>query len=771
MAVNLSPIGGVAGQFFDNNGDPLSGGKIYTYAAGTTTPSPTFTSSGGGTPHSNPIILDAAGRVPSGEIWLTDGIQYKFIIKTSTDVQIGSYDNIIGINSNFVNYTNSQEIQTATAGQTVFTLTTMTYQPGTNSLSVFVDGVNQYGPGALYAYQETSSTVVTFTAGLHVGAEVKFTTSAINASSYGDAGQISYTPPFTGGVTTNVEVKLSETISVLDFGADPSGATDSSAALQAAFNAAAAASANLLINPGIYALGSTVTATGLADYTKITAHGATFKPLNSSVTRLIYINGLRGSVFTTTLAANAVRYDESVTVTSASNLSVGQILQFYSREWFDPDQTKRTYETNRIRAISGTTVYLDGPMLASFTAAGDISGGGDGTITIYVRNPTVGLVWEGGYFQLSATVQEGLYIQALSDAIITDVRITDAGFYGMDIGNTANLLLKNSCSYRHGRNIDPAGNYGAGDFGYGFIHTHCAFARVVDCSGGAGWHTFDASDGVRDITYYNCQAREDQYGLSSHQNCISVVYENCTVEGKNGCTQRARYVTFKNCTVQNKALQAIGCSRAVRDLTVDGCILTTTTAGNYALFVSVSGATQTVAQSFSITDTSISGPTSLALFGTNSTLLFQGNSVFDEVNLSSVGSVFVADCVFKNVPQVCLTTTGVTSYIQNNKFYGAITGSAESHPIQIAGTGDYHVDGNACFVPSLFRFIRATSGTPRVKSYTKNAIQTAQFNISTTGGATVIVDTSAFNMHIGGTSHSGAGVTITNSFQDYNSLT
>jgi hypothetical protein len=57
----------------------------------------------------------------------------------------------------------------------------MAYQPGTNSLSVFVDGVNQYGPGALYAYQETSSTSVTFTAGLHVGAEVKFTTSAVNA--------------------------------------------------------------------------------------------------------------------------------------------------------------------------------------------------------------------------------------------------------------------------------------------------------------------------------------------------------------------------------------------------------------------------------------------------------------------------------------------------------------------------------------------------------------------------------------------------------------
>ena len=238
MVVNLSPIGGVAAQFFDNSGNILSGGKIFTYAAGTTTPQATYTSSSGVTAHSNPIILDAAGRVPGGEIWLTDGSQYKFLIKTSTDVQIGSYDNIFGINSNFVNYTTSQEFQTATAGQTVFTLTTMQYQPGTRSLSVFVDGVNQYGPGALYAYQETSSTVVTFTAGLHAGADVKFTTSVINASSYGDAEQVSYTPPFTNSVTTNVELKLAQTISVKDFGATGNNVTDDTAAIQAAITAA-----------------------------------------------------------------------------------------------------------------------------------------------------------------------------------------------------------------------------------------------------------------------------------------------------------------------------------------------------------------------------------------------------------------------------------------------------------------------------------------------------------------------------------------------------
>lgn len=94
MSVTPSPIGGFAAQFFDNNGVILSGGKIYTYAAGTTTPQASYTSASGTTPHSNPIILDSAGRVPGGEIWLTDGLVYKFTIETSAGVLIGTYDNV-----------------------------------------------------------------------------------------------------------------------------------------------------------------------------------------------------------------------------------------------------------------------------------------------------------------------------------------------------------------------------------------------------------------------------------------------------------------------------------------------------------------------------------------------------------------------------------------------------------------------------------------------------------------------------------------------------
>ena len=78
--VNLSPFAGVGAQFLDNAGNVLTGGKIFTYAAGTTTNQATYTSSTGIIFHPNPIILDAAGRVPSGgEIWIDTSVSYKFI--------------------------------------------------------------------------------------------------------------------------------------------------------------------------------------------------------------------------------------------------------------------------------------------------------------------------------------------------------------------------------------------------------------------------------------------------------------------------------------------------------------------------------------------------------------------------------------------------------------------------------------------------------------------------------------------------------------------
>jgi hypothetical protein len=178
MAVNLSPVGGVAAQFFTNTGAVLTGGKLYTYLAGTTTPTPTYTTSAGNVARTNPIILDAAGRVPGGgEIWLTVGIIYKFVLTDSNDVLIGTYDNV----------------------------------------------------------QSSQST---------------------------DSSLVSYTPAGTGAVTTTVQAKLRQYVSVIDFGAVGDGSTNDTAAFA---NAIAfldtTGGGELYIPDGIYMLDS-LTMTG-----------------------------------------------------------------------------------------------------------------------------------------------------------------------------------------------------------------------------------------------------------------------------------------------------------------------------------------------------------------------------------------------------------------------------------------------------------------------------------------------------------------------------
>lgn len=77
-------------QFFDSNGNPLNAGKVYTYAAGTTTPLASYTSSTAGVSNSNPVILDSAGRA---NIWLGSS-SYKIVLKTSADVTIWTVDNV-----------------------------------------------------------------------------------------------------------------------------------------------------------------------------------------------------------------------------------------------------------------------------------------------------------------------------------------------------------------------------------------------------------------------------------------------------------------------------------------------------------------------------------------------------------------------------------------------------------------------------------------------------------------------------------------------------
>ena len=79
-------------QAIDDNGDPIAGGLLYTYAAGTSTPIATYTTQAGTIANQNPIVLDTSGRAA---IYLVQGTGYKFVLKDSLGSTIYTQDNIL----------------------------------------------------------------------------------------------------------------------------------------------------------------------------------------------------------------------------------------------------------------------------------------------------------------------------------------------------------------------------------------------------------------------------------------------------------------------------------------------------------------------------------------------------------------------------------------------------------------------------------------------------------------------------------------------------
>lgn len=81
-------------QQFDELGEPLNGGKLYFYAAGTTAPQSAYQDVALTLPYPNPIVLDAAGRIPP--FYLADG-QIKIRLTNAAGVAQVTADNLLVI--------------------------------------------------------------------------------------------------------------------------------------------------------------------------------------------------------------------------------------------------------------------------------------------------------------------------------------------------------------------------------------------------------------------------------------------------------------------------------------------------------------------------------------------------------------------------------------------------------------------------------------------------------------------------------------------------
>lgn len=98
--MNLAPL--FNAQFIDDDGTPLAGGWLYTYATGTVTPQTTYQDQAGGAENENPIELDAAGRC---DLWLDPALEYTLLLKRADLTTVRTWDDVGGAQSSALGVT------------------------------------------------------------------------------------------------------------------------------------------------------------------------------------------------------------------------------------------------------------------------------------------------------------------------------------------------------------------------------------------------------------------------------------------------------------------------------------------------------------------------------------------------------------------------------------------------------------------------------------------------------------------------------------------
>ena len=160
--------------FTDDDGAPLAGGLIYTYAAGSySTPKAAYTTAAGDTEHTNPIELDSSGRA----VIFIDG-SYNYIVKTAAGVTIRSVPNVTSFTALD---SQSDSYQETFSGNGTTTAFTTSEDLGTDEKAIYVwvdQGLQQHVANGTFA----TDTSWTKGAGWTIGAGVATATGAISTA-------------------------------------------------------------------------------------------------------------------------------------------------------------------------------------------------------------------------------------------------------------------------------------------------------------------------------------------------------------------------------------------------------------------------------------------------------------------------------------------------------------------------------------------------------------------------------------------------------------
>lgn len=439
---NLSAFAGAGAQFFDDNGSPLVGGKLYSYAAGTTTLLTTYTTSAGTVANTNPIILNAGGRTPN-EIWQATGILLKFVLYNSNNELIGTYDGIPSINDPFG--INSQLSSVA----------------GTNSITATATPtLTAYATGAIYSFiaANTNSGAATLSIdGLTATSITKNGSVALSAGDIqagkmmlveydGTTFQLVNNIVYGGSITNGTIVSLTAPLGVANGGTGAATLAANNvllgngvAALQ---TVAPGTSGNVLVSNGTTWVSGVPFAPNAIGQIPFSTDGATYTATQKIVVGSVNSGGT--SPFPTTAGPVLVDYTipswvKRITVMFSGVSTNGSSL-ILVRFGTSSGITTSGY-TSSFGAIDSAGTTGAGSSTAGFCVAA----GGAGSLLRgqYVFTNITGNEWVGSFSMLYGSANQSYGGGAISlSGVLTTIRLTTAnGIDTFDAGNV-NILYE-----------------------------------------------------------------------------------------------------------------------------------------------------------------------------------------------------------------------------------------------------------------------------------------------------------------------------------------
>lgn len=321
---------------------------------------------------------------------------------------------------------------TGTGSQTAFNLSTAPVAE--NNTQIYIDGV--YQQKDTYSVSGTAvnfSTAPPLNSGIEV---VNFTIASLGTV---DASNVSYNEGGVGAVNTSVQAKLQESVSVLDFGADPTGATDSTVAINAAVGALPAGG-TLLFPVGTYSISSPIIFDG--KNATVSAYGANFTLVGDNTGFVV-----KGTITNFTVLGGSITGDNNAARPDSSTAQIG---------WLIGDAAGATINNVTIRDVKVSQANV------GFKA----SYGGGGIIAYNVRfinceavdsaGSTGGVGYGFQFAQVSGGMidnclaanctRHGIYLSEGSDYIVSNCYVKDCGPGGGSVRGAIAIARSNNVS-------------------------------------------------------------------------------------------------------------------------------------------------------------------------------------------------------------------------------------------------------------------------------------------------------------------------------------